>query len=1191
MFGKIAAFELRYQLRQPLFWITSLIFLLLVFGSVTIDQIQIGSGGNIHKNSPQAIGQVSLIMALIFMFASTAFVANVIVRDEETGFGPIVYATRIRKFDYLFGRFCGAYAAIALAFLAIPLGLFLGSLAPWVDSETLGPNRLQDYAYGYFALALPSLFMTSALFFALATMTRSMMGTYLGVAGFLVVYTVMRVALRDPSHMALAALADPLGSAAWGLATRYYTAADANTLTPPFTGPLLWNHLIWLPAGVAMLALAYWRFDFEAPAGRQRLGAAASADPAPPQKPLARPSSGAAVGWAQLFKRTRFEMGQVFKSPAFVVLLLLGLFNSIAGLLLGADVNGMPIYPVTRWIISTLNGAFVFIVQIVAVYYAGELVWRERERKTHEIVDATAAGDWAFLIPKTVAVMLVLVSMLTVSALAGMAVQLGQGFTAIQPGKYLLWFLVPNAVDCALIAVLAVFFQAITPNKFAGFGLMVLYLIASQTLATLGFDHNLYNYDGTPPVPLSDMNGQGKFAGYAAWFRAYWAAFAVLLLTLAYGLWRRGTETRMMPRLKRLPSRLRGPAGLIGGAALVAWIGLGVFIFDNTNIINEHRTTIADEKWLADYEKAFLKYETLPQPSVTDVELDLDLYPHQPKLTTEGIYHLVNDTGAPLTELHVRLARDTKALQMSVNGASRVRTFDKFNYRIFTFDRPLMPGERTVLSFETLMQQRGFKNSGNMTRIVDNGTFVDNFEFAPIVGMDRSRLLQDRAKRRKYGLPPQLRPPKLEDRSAQRRNYLANADWVDADISVTTDADQTPIAPGYAVSDVTKMGRRTVRFRTDAPVLNFFSVQSARYAVKKVDYKGVELAVYYDAQHPWDVDRMIRSLETGLDYYQANFSPYQFRQARILEFPAYEAFAQSFAGTMPYSEGIGFIADPTKPDKIDYPTYVTAHELAHQWWAHQIIGADMQGATTLSETLAQYSALIVMEKTYGPDGIRKFLKYELDRYLRSRGGEVVEELPLIRVEDQGYIHYRKGSLVMYLLRDRLGEAKVNAALRTLLQTYAFKGAPYPRSQDLVDALRAQAGADPVAQQLITDLFEKITLYDLSTREAVAHRRADGRYDVTLTLSAKKAYADGKGKETAVPIAPGELFDVGVFTAEPGKPDFNSKAVQYFRLTPLRSGVQTVTVTVDKPPKWAGVDPYNKEIDRNSDDNAIQVSQR
>jgi aminopeptidase N len=412
---------------------------------------------------------------------------------------------------------------------------------------------------------------------------------------------------------------------------------------------------------------------------------------------------------------------------------------------------------------------------------------------------------------------------------------------------------------------------------------------------------------------------------------------------------------------------------------------------------------------------------------------------------------------------------------------------------------------------------------------------------------------------------------------------------VNADISVTTDADQTPVAPGYRISDVTRNGRRTVRFRTDAPVLNFFSVQSARYTIRRETYKGVELAVYYDAQHPWNVERMLRSLKAGLDYYQANFSPYQFRQARILEFPDYAQFAQSFANTMPYSEGIGFIADPAKPGKIDYPIYVTAHELAHQWWAHQIIGADMQGATALSETLAQYSALVVMEKTYGPDAIRRFLKYELDRYLRARGDELVEELPLVRVEDQPYIHYRKGSLVMYLLRDRLGEAKVNAALRRLLGRYAFKGAPYPRSQDLVDALRAEAGADPAAQQLITDLFEKITIYDLKTRAAVAKRRADGRYDVTLMIEAKKAYADGRGKETPAAIPPGELFDIGVFAAEPGEPGFGHKDVLAFRTTPLRSGSQTLTVTVDRAPKYAGVDPYNKEIDRNSDDNSIRVS--
>ena len=70
------------------------------------------------------------------------------------------------------------------------------------------------------------------------------------------------------------------------------------------------------------------------------------------------------------------------------------------------------------------------------------------------------------------------------------------------------------------------------------------------------------------------------------------------------------------------------------------------------------------------------------------------------------------------------------------------------------------------------------------------------------------------------------------------------------------------------------------------------------------------------------------------------------------------------------------------------------------------------------ESLAQYSALMVMEKEYGREHMRRFLKYELDRYLRGRGGELIEELPLMRVENQPYIHYRKGSLVFYACATR-----------------------------------------------------------------------------------------------------------------------------------------------------------------------------
>jgi aminopeptidase N len=226
----------------------------------------------------------------------------------------------------------------------------------------------------------------------------------------------------------------------------------------------------------------------------------------------------------------------------------------------------------------------------------------------------------------------------------------------------------------------------------------------------------------------------------------------------------------------------------------------------------------------------------------------------------------------------------------------------------------------------------------------------------------------------------------------------------------------------------------------------------------------------------------------------------------------------------------------------------------------------------------------VMRRLYGPDQVRKFLKFELDAYLRARGGEAAEELPLEKVEDQGYIHYRKGSLVMYRLADEIGEEAVNRALRSLLAKYAFKGAPYPTALDLVAALRAQAPADK--QQLITDLFENITLYDLKAVNAVAHHRPDGRYDVAFTLSAQKLYADGAGHERPAPMY--ETVNIGLFTAKPGEAGFGPAKVLFLAKRPIVSGVQTFRFITEAKPRFAGVDPYNELIDRNSDDNIAAV---
>jgi ABC-2 type transport system permease protein len=1005
---------------------------------------------------------------------------------------------------------------------------------------------------------------------------------------------------RDPEFEHYRRPRDPFALGAYDQATKYWTAAERNTQLPGFGGDILLNRALWIGIAFALLGVA-WKLYSRAAKGSRPANARSPAEsfdalqntapqPNPPSRGSAGPASSAAVpavnaGGAQLWALARFDMAAAIRSPAFIVLLGIGFLNAFGALWYADETYGNVIHPVTRVMIETLEGAFAIIPLIIAIYYAGELVWRDRERRVHEIVDSTPAPDWAFMVPKILAISVVLFATVVASVLAAISVQALKGHFDFALGQYLAWYILPVTVNVVLYAVLATFVQTLVPHKTIGWMVMLLFIVAQVTLDRLGFEHNLYQFAGTPGVPLSDMNGQGDFGQFAWWFRAYWSAGAVLLAVLAYALWRRGVAASLRVRAARLPGRLTGGAAAIATVAALAMFGLGSWIYYNTNVLNDYRTTLDLDRESADYEKTLLAYEAVPQPRITDVQLDIDLYPAEPRVVTRGSYVIQNRTGAPLQEVHVRWLKPLQMVMLEVEGAQLSKEHAAHDYRIYRFDRPLAPLEQSRIRFETLREQRGFRNSGNEQRIVDNGTFLDNMEIAPLLGMGRNGLLQDRSKRRKHGLAPELRPAALEDESARNFNGLRpDSDWVTADITISTSADQLAIAPGYRQSETVVDGRRTVRYRSDAPILNFFSVQSARYEVRKDRWHDVALEVYHAPAHGYNVDRMMTAMKASLDYFSANFSPFQFQQVRILEFPAYERFAQSFANTIPYSEAIGFIADYRDPEKIDMVTYVTAHEVGHQWWGHQVISSDQQGGSFLVESLAQYSALMVMEQMYGPEQIRKFLKHELDRYLRSRGTEVLEEMPLVRVENQPYIHYQKGGLALYMLKDVIGAERVNAALRGMLAEYAFKPAPYANSSDLLRHFRAVAG--PEHEQLIADLFEKITLYDVKVTDAKSSPRSDGRWDVTLEVEARKLYADGKGVETEAPLA--ESFEIGVFAVEPGRKGYDKGSVIAVERMDLRSGKQTLRLVADREPKVAGVDPFNKRVDRNSDDNLKAV---
>jgi hypothetical protein len=614
-------------------------------------------------------------------------------------------------------------------------------------------------------------------------------------------------------------------------------------------------------------------------------------------------------------------------------------------------------------------------------------------------------------------------------------------------------------------------------------------------------------------------------------------------------------------------------------ALLVSFGLVGAFIFYNTNVRNEYVPSDEGERRQAEYEKKYGQYRSLPQPRIVAVHADVDIFPRERRAEIRGTYRLVNRTDAPIAALHVSIPSRVKIRKLELPPHRTVVDDRRLAYAIYELEKPLAPGQEALLAFDLEIRNPGFVNGGADNSVVENGTFFHSQSSFPSLGYQEYRQLDDPAERRRQGLPPVVRMAKIDDSAARLRNDLGpDADWLDFDTTVSTSVDQIAVAPGDLEREWTEGDRRYFHYASDTPIPKFFTYLSARYAVRRDSWNGIGVEVFYHPSHAYNVDRMIDAMKKTLAYMTENFSPYQHRNIRIVEYPRYSRRAASFPNTIPFSEAIGFIARLRDPESIDYPFYVTAHEVAHQWWGYQVLGADVQGTTMLSESMAQYSALMVMEKEYGPDKMHRFLRYELDRYLSGRGGELVAEMPLELVEHQPYVHYSKGSLALYALKDYLGESVLNGALKRYIASVRFQPPPYTVSRDLL-AFVAEV-TPPDKRHLLDDLFASITLYDLKAVEARSHPLPDGRYEVTLKATARKLHADGKGVETEVPLD--DWIDVGVL---------GDKTTLYLEKQHVTGPGLEVRMVVAGRPLRAGIDPYNKLIDRAPGDNVLAVSQR
>ncbi|WP_026836744.1 ABC transporter permease/M1 family aminopeptidase [Gillisia sp. JM1] len=1199
---EIYLFELKYRMRRP----ATYIYIFIAFLIPLLIAVFEKSNTAQFTNSPNAIMGVLGGMSVLYLFFYAAIMGVAVYRDEEHRTAQTYFTFPVSEKNYILGRFWGSFTIVTFMNIAAVLGAMCGfAIGIFLDRPDYGiytSFNFASYFYPFVYLLTFNAFFIGSLFFGLMTFFKRMPILYLGGIMIFILTIVSSRLLANLDTEWLSVYVDPFGAEAQNFIDKYWSVHELNTTQLSLSGKFLINRIIWLGLAIGIFVFTLFRFSYKGfLSSKKKQNTKEDKEEYKAGHALAKVVQvfNSKARRENLWSLSKIEFLSIVKETVFIILMVIGIV--IAGFVAyqSNQIYGTPSMPLTRYMVAQIAGGISLFSVIILIIYAGEAVHRTRQNKTFEFYDALPVSNNTLYLSKIISLIGVAVVLTVISIVVGIIYQTFNGYFDYELGMYFTYNFVKIFPSFIMTLLLAFFIHVLVNNKFLGHFIVIVIYIGLPLLLTLAFktSNPLVIFGGTPGGFLSDLNGFGHYLVGEFWLNAYWILLTCILAVIGKLFWNRGFFSSGKERLLLAKQRFTGRTIAYTLVFLFAFASVGAYSYYNLKVLNHLEDGNYGEKVNADAEKKYGKYIGKPHIQVTDLKAFIDIFPEDRRIEAKGEFKVVNNFDVALDTLLMEVKfpiADTRITKVVYNDVELKPFLKDTVYRLFMYKlpRPLQPKDSASLVIETKAITKGF-SADPETAVLGNGTF---FRDAIFPSFHYDRVLSDNGVRIKHGLEKLdfLYPPRTDSIALKKNLFNEDANYMTFEATISTSKGQTAIAPGVLTKKWEENDRSYFNYKLEGKTDYFFSFVSAEYEVKKDFWiapsgKKVDIEIYHSPKHKRNLEYFIKGIKISLDYNSKNFLEYPYSVIRIIEFPAHSNFAQSFATTIPYSENFGFVADFSKAEDYNYAFRITSHEVAHQWWGHIVTPSKTSGANIISETLAEYVSLMTMKKEYGENGIKSFLKNSLDTYLSSRQFSFKPERSLINVETGQYIWYEKGSMIMYDLQDVMGEDKVNAGLRSFLEEFKYneKGY-YATSEDLYRALY-KVTPDSLKYK-VDDGFKEIVLYENRVIDAKTKELKSGKWETTFTVNSKKIYYDDAGREREIDSKK-NLVDIGLF----GEDVVNDEQVTiknpfYFELKWLEPGDNKFTIITNKKPVKAGIDPYNKLIDRNSDDNLKSIEE-
>ncbi|WP_234572462.1 ABC transporter permease/M1 family aminopeptidase [Rhodohalobacter sp. 614A] len=1042
MIRTILPFEFTYRFSKP---ITYIFLLMLVFQGVwyTIgtynfyinDATLMNASGIFYQNLS---GTGMLLCIVIAIITGTA-----LFKDIEYKSAGIIYTLPIHEKKYFLAKFNAAFLINVVICMGYPLGMILLPYLGVAPAEQFGPTPWGPLVHGFLIFTIPNILLLTTICIAGVVFFRNMTAGYVGVFMIMVCFLIAESTRENTTYKTLIYLLDPMGYTITSDTVQSMSLSAKNYSYFPLLPLMIANRLLWIGISALLGYLSYRKFRFKSfiTAASEKVKKDKSVKTSIQNQdgkiqhristiPIPQINFSGVENIKKLFRLAWLELKNVIRPAGFkliigITALMFFLYNLIWNAEYYISSNTLPITSLMTFT-RLPNGVFILILLTI---WAGELLFKEKTVSIWQITDSLPVPTWVTYFSKFFAMAGVAFLMATTLFVCGVLAQAVQGFFDIDWLLYIedIYGFKMGWMTYIFMIALAFFLAGLTGSRFATHILgvaILLFLLISEDLGLI--EQIRYYFPFVPgSADYSEMNGYGIFGVAANYYALMWGLLVSAMLLTGAWWWSRGAEKSFLKRMD-----IRNPQLSISGKVaipilLIGFVFLQSFIVENVNETGNFQIEDQEEMESAEYEKRYKYLESAPQPTITGLDVSVDIFPQERKANYRFTMRLLNPTQTSIDTLHISLKDFVSIYSFSSQGEAlqNISSDERHQQYAYLLPSSLAPNEEMEIEGELSLHYVGFSQGDPQSALTFNGSLMGR-DILPVIGYNSEKELTENRTRKEYQLSElSSRMASIEDSLSLRQDvYSADANWHKATIQVSTSSAQTAFAPGILQEQWNENGRNYYRFEMNQPSPMQWYIGSATYQKYEADISNTDLTILHDPRHTYNVESIEDAVQQGITFIEDHLDSYPYSTLTVVEVPFYEEDDfYAYSNIITISEKQGWTADGSKQEDLADIYYNIVRELAKQWVFQNIKIADVRGADMLRVALPEAVALQFIKETFGEQVLGDYIRRKEDRYKKDRGGEPNFEPALVDADGTDYLEENKGALAMYNLIKQIGE--------------------------------------------------------------------------------------------------------------------------------------------------------------------------